>query len=54
MWRPKRKRCCAPLRAVPLRAGKADFAPIVGMALVFLLAELAERGLAALYLRLPL
>jgi uncharacterized protein YggT (Ycf19 family) len=43
-----------PLRAVPLRAGKADFAPVVGMALVFLLAELAERGLAALYLRLPL
>jgi uncharacterized protein YggT (Ycf19 family) len=43
-----------PLRAVPLRAGKVDFAPIVGMALVFLLAELAERGLAALYLRLPL
>ena len=43
-----------PLRAVPLRAGKADFAPVVGMALVFLLAELAERGLAALYLRLSL
>jgi uncharacterized protein YggT (Ycf19 family) len=43
-----------PLRAVPLRAGKADFAPIVGMALVFLLAELAGRGLTALYLRLPL
>jgi len=42
-----------PLRAVPLRAGKADFAPVVGIALVFLLAELAERGLAALYLRLP-
>jgi uncharacterized protein YggT (Ycf19 family) len=43
-----------PLRAVPLRAGKADFTPVVGMILVFLFAELAERGLTALYLRLPL
>lgn len=43
-----------PLRAVPLRAGKADFAPMVGIVLVFLFAELAERGLAALYARLPL
>ena len=42
-----------PLRAVPLRAGKADFAPVVGIVLVFLFAELAERGLAALYARLP-
>ncbi|HLX94419.1 MAG TPA: hypothetical protein VKU37_01605 [Verrucomicrobiae bacterium] len=43
-----------PLRAVPLRAGKADFAPVVGIVLVFLFAELAERGLAAVYARLPL
>jgi hypothetical protein len=43
-----------PLRVVPLRAGKVDFAPVVGIVLVFLLGELAERGLAALYLRLPL
>ena len=43
-----------PLRALPLRAGKADFAPVVGIVLVFLFAELAERGLAALYARLPL
>lgn len=43
-----------PLRAVPLRAGRADFAPVVGIALVFLFAELAERGLAAIYLKLPL
>jgi uncharacterized protein YggT (Ycf19 family) len=42
-----------PLRAVPLRAGKADFAPVVGIVLVFLFAELAERGLAVLYARLP-
>jgi len=41
-----------PLRAAPLRAGRADFTPIVGVALVFLIAEFAERGLAAL-LRLP-
>ena len=43
-----------PLRVVPLRAGKVDFAPIVEIVLVFLIAELAERGLVALYLRLPL
>jgi hypothetical protein len=43
-----------PLRAVPLRAGKADFAPVVGIVLVFLFAELAGRGLAFLYSRLPL
>lgn len=42
-----------PLRAIPLCAGKADFTPVVGLALVFLIAELAGRGLAALYLRLP-
>jgi uncharacterized protein YggT (Ycf19 family) len=39
----------SPLRAVPLRVGKVDFAPIVGIALVFLLAELAGRGLVLLY-----
>jgi uncharacterized protein YggT (Ycf19 family) len=43
-----------PLQIIPLRAGKVDFAPVVGIALVFLLGELAERCLAALYLRLPL
>ena len=43
-----------PLHAMPLRAGKVDFAPVLGIALVFLLAELAERGLTALYLTLPL
>jgi uncharacterized protein YggT (Ycf19 family) len=43
-----------PLHAIPLRAGKMDFAPVVGILVVFLLGELAERGLAALYLRLPL
>lgn len=52
-------------RSSPLRAGKLNFSPalklalallldVAGIALVFLLAELAERGLTALYLRLPL
>jgi uncharacterized protein YggT (Ycf19 family) len=43
-----------PLEKIPLRAGKADFAPVVGIALAFLIAELAGRGLAAIYSRLPL
>jgi uncharacterized protein YggT (Ycf19 family) len=43
-----------PLRWVPLRLGKVDFAPLVGLALVFFAAELAERGLTILYERLPL
>ena len=42
-----------PFHAIPLRAGKVDFAPVVGIALVFFLAEFAERGLRAVYLRLP-
>jgi len=44
----------APLRWAPLRLGKVDFAPVVGIALVFFAAELAERGLTELYQRLPL
>jgi len=43
-----------PLHAVPLHIGRVDFAPVAGIVLVFLIAELAGRGLAALYLRLPL
>jgi len=42
-----------PLRRVPLRAGRVDFAPVLGMALVFLLAGLAERVLGSVYSRLP-
>jgi uncharacterized protein YggT (Ycf19 family) len=42
----------APLRKIPLRAGKVDFAPVVGIALVFFAAELAARGLAWLYARM--
>ena len=41
-----------PLKKIPLRVGKADFTPVVGIALVFLIAELAERGLSSLYVRL--
>jgi uncharacterized protein YggT (Ycf19 family) len=43
----------SPLRALPLRLGKVDFAPVVGIALVFLAAELAGRGLVLLYGKLP-
>ncbi len=43
----------SPLRAVPLQAGKVDFAPVAGLALLFLAAELAGRGLFFLYGRLP-
>ena len=43
-----------PLRWIPLCIGKADFAPVVGIGLVFLASEFAERGLTALYERLPL
>jgi uncharacterized protein YggT (Ycf19 family) len=38
-----------PLRRVPLRAGRVDFAPVAGIALVFLAAELAGRGLNFIY-----
>ena len=43
-----------PLGWIPLRLGKVDFTPLVGIAVVFFTAELAERGLTALYQRLPL
>ena len=43
----------APLRKIPLRAGRVDFAPVVGMAILFFAAELAERGLVWLYAQLP-
>jgi uncharacterized protein YggT (Ycf19 family) len=44
----------APLRKIPLRAGRVDFAPVVGMVIIFFAAELAERVLIWLYERLPL
>lgn len=39
---------------LPLRLGRVDFAPVVGMALVWGVAELDARGLAELFRRLPL
>jgi uncharacterized protein YggT (Ycf19 family) len=43
-----------PLRMLPLRIGKLDFAPLVVLALVFLAASFAARELTNLYSRLPL
>jgi uncharacterized protein YggT (Ycf19 family) len=43
-----------PLRKIPLRAGKVDFAPVVGIAIIFFAAEFAARGLVWLYARLPI
>ena len=43
----------SPLRKIPLSAGKVDFAPVVGIVIVFLAGGLAERGLVWLYTRLP-
>jgi uncharacterized protein YggT (Ycf19 family) len=42
-----------PLRGVPLTLGKLDFAPLIGLALVFFVGQLAERGLSWLYARVP-
>ncbi|MGH7951260.1 MAG: hypothetical protein ACREFE_04990 [Limisphaerales bacterium] len=42
-----------PLRKIPLIVGKVDFSPAVEIAIVFFVAELAERGLVFLYGRLP-
>jgi uncharacterized protein YggT (Ycf19 family) len=43
-----------PLRWLPLRFGRIDFSPLVGIALISLAAEFAERGLTQLYARLLL
>jgi uncharacterized protein YggT (Ycf19 family) len=42
-----------PLKKVPLRLGRMDFAPVVGIVLIFLAAEFTGRGLVWLYQRLP-
>ena len=42
-----------PLRSLPLRVGKADFAPIMGIALVLTAAELGSRLLTRIYQKLP-
>ena len=43
-----------PLDFLPLRVGKADFAPVVGLVLLFFTAEGVGRGLAWLYAKLPI
>jgi uncharacterized protein YggT (Ycf19 family) len=48
------KNILAPIRFIPLRFGKIDVAPILGVVLVLAGSELAERGLTALYSRVPL
>ncbi len=42
-----------PLHWLPLRVGKADFAPIMGIALVLTAAELGSRLLTRIYQKLP-
>ncbi len=42
-----------PLKSIPLQLGRVDFAPLVGIALVFLATEGAGRGLAWIYAKLP-
>lgn len=41
-----------PLKKIPLQAGRVDFAPIAGIALIFVMAGFAARGLRFLYERL--
>ena len=48
------KKLLRPLGKIQLRAGRADFAPVAGIALVFLLAGFGEFCLAWLYRRLSL
>ena len=43
-----------PLAWMPLRLGQIDFVPVVAIALVFLIAELGQRGLTTLFGHLPL
>jgi len=38
-----------PLKKIPLRVGRVDFAPVLAVAIVFFAGELAERGLVWLY-----
>lgn len=44
----------SPLKKIPLHAGRVNFAPVVGIILIFLAGELMERGLIWLHARLPL
>jgi uncharacterized protein YggT (Ycf19 family) len=42
-----------PLEKIPLRLGRVDFAPVAGMALIFLFSELVENGVKMSHLHLP-
>jgi uncharacterized protein YggT (Ycf19 family) len=42
-----------PLQPLHLRIGKVDFAPVIGIAIVFLAAEFAQRKLTVLYQHFP-
>ena len=42
-----------PLKRIPLRVSKVDFTPLVGIGLIFLVAQFAERGLSQMFNRLP-
>ena len=44
----------APLRSLPLRIGRVDLAPFLGIAVTFIVALFAQRKLTVLYSRLPL
>jgi uncharacterized protein YggT (Ycf19 family) len=44
----------SPLKKIPLRAGKVDFAPVLAIVLLFLAAEGAGHALNYLYIRLPI
>jgi uncharacterized protein YggT (Ycf19 family) len=43
-----------PFRKLRLRAGRVDFAPLVGLVVLFIVAIAAEKGLENLYRRLPI
>jgi uncharacterized protein YggT (Ycf19 family) len=44
----------SPLRVLPLRIAKLDFAPFIAIALIFFLAEFTRQKLTILYSRLPI
>lgn len=43
----------SPLRGLPLRLGRMDFAPIVALTLIFLVTHLLEHGLYLKFVRIP-
>jgi len=43
-----------PLRWAPFRVGKVDFAPVMAIAVLFFVGQIAQHALTALYARLPL